>query len=412
LNPADLPTVLAAPGAAWWSGMLGVLALVLVGLVMTALMQSSTASIALTLSAHYAGAVGLDQACALIIGQNIGTATSSAMAAIGASTTAKRLAVAYILFKLIAAVIALVLFPIVTPLLVRASNTIDGVTLLAGYHTAYNVIGVAVLLPIVNSFTRFVERLLPDRNLALTRCLDPSALTVPIATEEAVRRTVARALDAVCQSLGGVLAGTLPPDKAARSAQEAAGALSQAQEFMSEVSGPPESPAEQRRLTATMHALDHAARLAEVAAETSTWTVHNGGEAVRATQLCADALQCAAGIAAHVAAPGSRLSDDVQRKASSSARLDAPIIGSAPPMQEALLRLEQCAKDLRSLQKDHRVATLGAIASGSMTASEAMASVDAVRRMEAIAHHSWRSAAQLVEDHPEWLPAIAPVRPG
>jgi phosphate:Na+ symporter len=411
LNPADLPTVLAAPGAPWWSGMLGVLALVLVGLVMTAVMQSSTASIALTLSAHYAGAVGLDQACALVIGQNIGTATSSALAAIGASTTAKRLAIAYILFKLIAAVIALVLFPIVTPLLVRASNAVDGVTLLAGYHTAYNVIGVAVLLPIINSFTRFVERLLPDRNLALTRCLDPSALAIPIATEEAVRRTVARALGAVCQSLGGVLAGTLPPDKAAPAAQEAAGALSQAQEFMSEVSGPPESPAEQRRLTATMHALDHAARLAEVASETDTWTVHDGTEAVRATQICTDALRYAAEIAAHVtAAPGSRPSDDVQRKASSSERLDAPIVGSAPPVQEAILRLEQCAKDLHSLQKDHRVATLGAIASASMTASEAMASVDAVRRMDAIAHHTWRSAAYLVEDHPESLPAIAPVR--
>jgi phosphate:Na+ symporter len=45
-----------------------------------------------------------------------------------------------------------------------------------------------------------------------------------------------------------------------------------------------------------------------------------------------------------------------------------------------------------------------------MTASEAMASVDAVRRMDAIAHHTWRSAAQLMEDHPEWLPAIASVR--
>jgi hypothetical protein len=54
--------------------MLGALALVVVGLVMTALMQSSTAAIAVTLSAYYAGAVGLDQGCALIIGQNIGTA--------------------------------------------------------------------------------------------------------------------------------------------------------------------------------------------------------------------------------------------------------------------------------------------------------------------------------------------------
>ena len=54
---------------------------------MTTVMQSSTAAIAVTLSALYAGAVGLDQALALVIGQNIGTATSSAVAAIGASST-------------------------------------------------------------------------------------------------------------------------------------------------------------------------------------------------------------------------------------------------------------------------------------------------------------------------------------
>src|SRR5262249_46237094 len=146
------------------------------------------------------------QGCALIIGQNIGTATSSALAAIGASSTAKRLAVAYILFKLIAAVIALVLFPVVTPLMVRAASTIDGVTLLAAYHPAYNVVGVAVLLPLIDKFTRFVERLLPERGSPLTRCLDPSALATPIAAVEAVRRTVARALAAVCASVDAALA--------------------------------------------------------------------------------------------------------------------------------------------------------------------------------------------------------------
>src|SRR6516162_7221971 len=176
LHPADLPAVLSGPGATWWAGLLGVLAMVAVGLVMTALMQSSTAAIAVTLSAHYAGAIGLDQACALIIGQNIGTATSSALAAIGASSTAKRLALAYILFKLIAALIALVLFPVVIPLLVRASHTIDGVTLLAGYHTAYNVVGVLVLMPLINGFTRLVEWILHERGSPLTRCLDPAAL--------------------------------------------------------------------------------------------------------------------------------------------------------------------------------------------------------------------------------------------
>src|SRR5215468_11240722 len=206
LHPADLPTVF-GPGVNWWSSLFAVLSLIVAGLVMTAVMQSSTASIAVTLSAYFAGAVGLDQACALIIGQNIGTATSSAMAAIGASSTAKRLALAYILFKLVAALIALLLFPLTTPLLVRASRTIDGVTLLAGYHTAYNVIGVLVLMPLINGFTRIVEWILPERGSPLTRCLDPAALATPIVAVEAVRRTIARALGAVCSSVDSALAG-------------------------------------------------------------------------------------------------------------------------------------------------------------------------------------------------------------
>jgi phosphate:Na+ symporter len=205
------------------------LVLVAVGLAMTAVMQSSTAAIAVTLSAFYAGAVGLDQACALVIGQNIGTATSSAMAAIGASSTAKRLALAY---------------------------------------TAYNVVGVLVLLPLIDKFTRFVERLLPERRSPLTRCLDPAALSTPIAAVEAVRRTVARAFAAVCQTIDATLTtadrgGAVSPAKGVSSVAEAADALRQAREFMSRVDGPPESEDEQRRLTSALHALDHASRLTE-----------------------------------------------------------------------------------------------------------------------------------------------------
>ena len=112
LHPSDLPAVLGAPDTGWRCGLCrSADAGLSSGLAMTAVMQSSTAAIAVTLSAYYAGAIGLDQGCALIIGQNIGTATSSAMAAIGASTTAKRLALAYVLFKLIAALIALAAFP-------------------------------------------------------------------------------------------------------------------------------------------------------------------------------------------------------------------------------------------------------------------------------------------------------------
>jgi phosphate:Na+ symporter len=401
LHPADLPAVL---GTTWWSGLYGVLALVVVGLVMTAVMQSSTAAIAVTLSAYYAGAVGLDQACALIIGQNIGTATSSAMAAIGASSTAKRLALAYILFKLIAALIAVVLFPVTLALLARASNTIDGVTLLAAYHTAYNLVGVMVLLPVINGFTRLVERILPERGSPLTRCLDPVALETPIATEEAVRRTVARALGTMCESLATALAAghqsASVRSKGDISVAEAADALHQAQEFMSAVSGPPQSKDEEERLTSTLHALDHASRLAETVGDEAGFSIPTDGpEDMRAADMCAEAMRGAAALAAEAAAlptppghaalsePGGGLKEPFDPDQ------EPPATGAATG--QTLARLEECAKALGELRKSHRSATLSSVARQGLTADEAIARVDAVRRLEALAYHAWRSAVHL-----------------
>jgi phosphate:Na+ symporter len=400
LHPADLPVVLAGPDAGWWWGMLGVLMLVAVGLVMTALMQSSTAAVAVTLSAYFAGAVGLDQACALIIGQNIGTATSSALAAVGASITAKRLAIAYVLFKLIAAVIALVLFPVVTPLLVRASSTIDGATLLAGYHTTYNIVGVMVLLPLIDSFTRLVERILPERGSPLTRCLDPSALATPIVAVEAVRQTIARALVVMCRSVEATLVAAshgepVRPGKDAISVPQAANALRQAQVFLSDVAGPPDSDDEQRRLTSTLHALDHASRLAETASGAIDFgTVRGGPDHVRAGQLCADAMRSAALVAGEVAAPR----DIIQSPRVTSASSGADVTSGAAVVssEEALVQVKRRATELQELQRSHRSATLGAVANGTLTADAAIVRVDMVRCLEALARHAWRSSAYLV----------------
>jgi len=398
LHPSDLPAVLGAPGVGWLSGSLGLLTLVVVGLVMTAVMQSSTASIAVTLSAYYAGAIGVDQGCALIIGQNIGTATSSAMAAIGASTTAKRLALAYILFKVIAALIALVLFPLTIPLIVRAASAIDGVTLLAAYHTAYNVVGVLVLMPVIGWFTRFVERFLPDRTSPLTRCLDPAALAVPIAAAEGVRRTVARAIGSICGSVQAALKASEAPSPVPRAASvtEAADALDKALKFMSDVSGPPEDEDEQRRVTSTLHALDHATRLAETAGgETAVTMTKSGPEDARAAKLCAEAMQDAASVAGEVAAEPPDIKGaspiEVRRDATDSPEADATVEAPA-----ALVRLEEAAKALGALRRAHRSATLGKVATGELTADEAIARVDAVTRYEALARHAWRSAAYLV----------------
>jgi len=398
LHPADLPSVLGAHGTSFFSGLAGLLSLVVVGLVMTAVMQSSTAAIAITLSAYFAGAIGFEQGCALIIGQNIGTATSSALAAIGASTTAKRLAIAYILFKVIAALIALILFPFTIPLLARAVGAIDGATLLAAYHTAYNVVGVAVLLPLFGWFTRFVERFVPERGAVLTRRLDRAALANPVVAIEAVRRTVAMALQALCGSMMSSLdhAGAA---ESVPSISAAAEALEQAREFLSEVSGPSTSEEEELRLTSTLHALDHASRFADIAREELAFEGAKGGsEDERVVQFFEETLGSAA-LAVSDVADETGLSDAGEPIKS----LDTPSAASA------LTKVQQGAQALRELRRAHRSTTLGAVAKGLLTAEEAMASVDFVRRLDAAAHHAWRSAAHLNGRGDERLERPAPV---
>lgn len=384
LHPSDLPAVLGMPGVGWASGAIGLVILIVVGLAMTTVMQSSTAAIAVTISAFYAGAVGLEQGAALIIGQNIGTATSSALAAIGASATAKRLALAYVLFKVIAAIIAIVAFPFTAALMKMLAASVDGTTLLAAYHTAYNVVGVAVLLPATQWFTRVVEQLLPSRETALQRALDPSALASPVIAVETVRRVVANVLTTIAASVSSALSGGAGP--AMQDTAAAAAALEEARDFLSELQEPPETEAERLRMTSTLHALEHASRLVELLAEGQlTGQPAGAPHDLRTAELCTRAMRAAKAI-------GGSITSESALSAQA-----APIGWSvSSEVTAALAAAEGAARELDALQRSHRAATLASVAARKLTAADAFARIDAARRLDRIAHHAWRSAAHLV----------------
>ena len=384
LHPSDLPEVLGAPGVGWATGLMGLLILIAVGIAMTAVMQSSTAAIAVTLSAFYAGAVGMEQSAALIIGQNIGTASSSALAAIGASTTAKRLALAYVLFKIIAAVIAVVVFPFTVVLMNRLASSIDGATLLAAYHTAYNVVGVAVLLPATQWFTRMVERLLPAKETMLERALDPSALSNSVIAIETARRVLADALCTFAASVSAILSGNakeLTPDTSS-----AVIAVNEVRDFLSEIREPPETDAERHRMTSTLHALDHISRLAENLAGVAlpgqqARTRHD----VRQAELCGRVMRSAQTIGASISTEAA-LSEQA-----------TPIGWNvSDQVGAALVEAEAAAKELALIEREYRAATLVAVAPGGLTAADALLQIDNARWIARITHHASRSAAHLL----------------
>lgn len=396
LHPSDLPAVLGAPEVGWVAGSIGLITLIAAGLAMTAVMQSSTAAIAVTISAFHAGAVSLEQGAALIIGQNIGTATSSALAAIGASATAKRLALAYVLFKVIAALIAIVAFPLTAALMKAFAASVDGTTLLAAYHTAYNVVGVAVLLPATRWFTRVVERLLPSKETALQRALDPSTLASPVIAVETARRVVADVLTTTAASVAAGLSGGAARDTAA-----AAAALAEVWDFLSELKEPPQTEAERLRMTSTLHALDHASRLVEVVAGGGFPGRPAGvSHDLRAAALCRQALRAA-----------QTVGGSITSESALSAR--APPIGwsVSSEVAAALAEAGGAARELDALQRDHRAATLASVAPGKLTAADAFARIDGARRLDRIAHHAWRSSAHLLgrgadDDPGPWPPTV------
>ncbi|TCS03055.1 Na/Pi symporter [Rhizobium sp. BK418] len=387
LHPSDLPAVLGVPGVGWISGSIGLLTLIVVGLAMTAVMQSSTAAIAVTIAAFYAGAISLEQGSALIIGQNIGTATSSALAAIGASSTAKRLALAYVLFKLTAALIAIIAFPFTASAMKAFAASVDGTTLLAAYHTAYNIVGVAVLLPATQWFTRVVERLLPSRETPLERALDPSALVNPVIAVETTRRVVAEILKTSAASIAAALSsegGRGMQDTAA-----AAAALSQARDFLSELKEPPETEEERLRMTSTLHALEHASRLVEILGEGGIpGRTPGASDDLSATELCRQAMRAT-----------QMVSDSITAESALTARAEPIGWTVSAEVDASFADIERAAKDLDAKQRDHRAETLAAVAPGKLTATEAFARVDAVRRLDRITHHAWRSAAHLLGRH-------------
>ena len=143
-------------------GVGGRLRLLLLGLLATVITQSSGAGVATMLAALAAGAIQLDQACSVVIGMDVGTTVTALIAAIGGSLSARRTAAAHVGFNLFTAVVAFSLLPAylalvrgVFPSELRA----DLPFLLTAFHTGFNLLGVALVLPFTHRFAGVIRTL-------------------------------------------------------------------------------------------------------------------------------------------------------------------------------------------------------------------------------------------------------------
>lgn len=132
-------------------GISGILTFLLLGIAMTILTQSSSASIALTITAASTGVVGMYAAGAMVIGANIGTTSTAIIATIGATSNAKRVAAAQVIFNAVTALVALIILPIIFYFIDFITSsfgvTSDLAISLALFHSVFNILGVLLVYP-------------------------------------------------------------------------------------------------------------------------------------------------------------------------------------------------------------------------------------------------------------------------
>lgn len=183
---------------------------VLAGAILTAIIQSSSASVGILQALASTGAVTYGAAIPIIMGQNIGTCITAIISSVGANKNAKRAALVHLSFNVIGTVVWLLIFCIVkavaVPAILGESASLMGI---AACHSAFNILCTLLMLPLAGMLEKMVKKMIPDNEvIEQTEELDSRLLGSPsLALERCgqVLDSMARiAVSAMKDSIGSI----------------------------------------------------------------------------------------------------------------------------------------------------------------------------------------------------------------
>ena len=356
---------------------IGRVQLVLIGMLITLVTQSSSAGVATTLVAMQAGAISFPQAAAVVIGMDVGTTFTAALAAIGGSTARRQTGYAHVIYNVMTGVMA---FFLLTPFAALVETWIAGggqgnaqISLVA-FHTTFNTLGVLLVLPFAAPFARFIVWLVPEGGPPLLRRLDERLLGDPAAAVDAAMATVSDITD----ELFNLLAGMMETRWAKRPDPTRLHAVAQALEvtsvYVERIRTDPKQAAAHDRHLATMHALDHLNRLH-----------HRCGQTRRIRVLARE--------------PGLARLAGLLRKALRG--LERPY-----DLAVAEANFEKLQGLLRQRRTGYRERTVAAASGKQISSQTALLRLDGVRWLNRVTYHVWRILHHLAATEPAMGEAV------
>ena len=168
------------------------------GFLITVLMQSSSVTLAITLTALSGGVMTLLPAAAIAIGSNLGSTTTAVFSSFGTNSVAKRVVASHVIFNLITAVVSLILLSPLLTFIIFARDKLalgdSATTTLALFHTIFNVLGVLLMWPIADKLVEWLSKRFrtKDEDEAKPLYLDKNALSIPALALHALSRELER----------------------------------------------------------------------------------------------------------------------------------------------------------------------------------------------------------------------------
>lgn len=145
---------------------IGLIKCISIGAIVTAIIQSSSATVAITITLATTGVIDFETAVALVLGENIGTTITAGIASIGGSIAARRVACAHIISKIIGVIVMVLFFTLFMKLIYLLLNILNiesTAKSIAFAHTLFNLLLVTLFLSFTGPFTNFIMKICPDK---------------------------------------------------------------------------------------------------------------------------------------------------------------------------------------------------------------------------------------------------------
>jgi phosphate:Na+ symporter len=364
VTPSDFPD----------DSLFGRVQLVLIGAAITLVTQSSSAGVATALVALASGVISFPQAAAMIIGMDVGTTCTAALATLGGSTAMRQTGFAHVIYNLMTGVMAFLLLTPVALFYGDWVNADEGNAQigLVAFHSFFNALGVLLVLPFADAFARLIEKLVPEKGPPLVKRLDTRLLGDANASCDAATATLKDIAGGTVTLLSSLLGGVVSGRDARAEISRLTQALEQTRAFVEKMRTGPSNPVAFQRHQSAIHIIDHLSRL-----------LHRCGQDARIGQLHGDhRLQ--------------RLARTLRHELMNFTALDD---GAAADTR--LERLDKLRSMLRDQRRLYRARIIAAASETGAEPEHTLARLDSLRWLHRIGYHLWRIGVHLRQAVPE-----------